>query len=81
MSEKNLSKLKDLRNTLKQNNEELLISLAPKLEAVDIDEIIKRKGLEIRHNSFLEPTDEKQYRKSNAMPPLGYSSVHRIGRG
>lgn len=81
MSEKNLNDLKKIRNMVASADEELLISLAPKLESVNIDEILKRKELEIRHSSFLEPFDEKQYRKINAMPPLGYSSAHRTGRG
>lgn len=81
MSEKNLNDLKDLRNMLISTDEKLLIGLAPKLEQVNISENIKRKGLEIRHNLFLEPFNGEQYRELNAVPPLGYSSTHRIGRG
>lgn len=35
----------------------------------------------LEHNSFLEPLDLDMYRKTNALPPLGYTSVSRIARG
>lgn len=67
-------------------NEELIISLTPKISETNLlCHIIERKPrvktAEIKHNSFLEPLDKKELVRLNATSPLGLSSVSRIGKG
>lgn len=67
-------------------NEELMISLSPKMSGDDerykaLNNKLEEKKTEIKHNSFLDPLNMKSYTQLNAIPPLGFSSVSRIGKG